>query len=57
MRENEGVVKVESTMEALLRAEDLDGDGLITVEDWGPKVIPTVINSTQATKCSTGFPP
>lgn len=25
-------------MEALLQSEDLDGDGLITVDDCGPKV-------------------
>lgn len=25
-------------MEALLKSEDLDGDGLITVDDCGPKV-------------------
>ena len=25
-------------MESLLRTEDLDGDGLITVDDDGPKV-------------------
>ena len=26
-------------MDALLRAEDVDGDGLITIEDMGPKVL------------------
>jgi len=32
------VVEVDPTMKALLCAEDLDGDGLITINDWGPKV-------------------
>ena len=32
------VLAVASTRDALLRQEDLDGDGLITVEDGGPKV-------------------
>ncbi len=32
------ILEVDSTMEALLKSEDLDGDGLITVDDCGPKV-------------------
>lgn len=32
------VLDVEATFKALLRAEDLDGDGKITVDDRGPKV-------------------
>ena len=32
------VVAVRTTKEELLRREDTDGDGLITVEDQGPKV-------------------
>ena len=32
------VIAVDSTQEALLKQEDLDGDGLITVDDSGPKV-------------------
>ena len=32
------LVAVESTFDALLAAEDTDGDGKITVDDHGPKV-------------------
>ncbi len=32
------VVAVNTTKEELLRREDTDGDGLITVDDHGPKV-------------------
>lgn len=32
------ILEVDSTMRALLKSEDLDGDGLITVDDCGPKV-------------------
>ena len=32
------VLAVKETKKALLESEDLDGDGLITVEDQGPKV-------------------
>ena len=32
------VLNVDDTMEALLRQEDLNKDGLITVDDNGPKV-------------------
>lgn len=32
------VLAVDTTQEALLRHEDLDGDGLITIDDCGPKV-------------------
>lgn len=34
----EFLLDVELTMQSLLRNEDLDGDGLITVDDCGPKV-------------------
>ena len=39
------VVAVDKTMESLLRAEDLDGDCLITVDDHGPKVLPLTFAS------------
>ena len=32
------LVAVDNTMEALLEKEDTDGDGLITVDDNGPKI-------------------
>ena len=32
------VLAVKSTLESLLENEDIDGDGLITIEDPGPKV-------------------
>ena len=32
------LIKVDANMEALLSAEDLDGDGRITTDDLGPKV-------------------
>lgn len=39
------VVAVDKTMESLLRAEDLDGDYLITVDDHGPKVLALIFGS------------
>ena len=36
--EQDFVLDVNDTMEALLRQEDLNQDGLITVDDDGPKV-------------------
>lgn len=41
--QREVVLPVETTFEALLRQEDTDGDGLITVDDKGPKVTLSVI--------------
>lgn len=35
------VVPVASTLEALLKAEDTDGDHKITIDDTGPKVFVT----------------
>ncbi|KAG8532661.1 uncharacterized protein KY384_002538 [Bacidia gigantensis] len=37
------VLAVDTTKEALLEHEDLDGDGLITVEDTGPKVTSRIL--------------
>jgi hypothetical protein len=33
-------ISVDETLESLLQSEDTDGDGRITIEDSGSKVIP-----------------
>ena len=38
------IVAVEPTLERLLEQEDLDGNGLITIDDQGPKVYAFVIS-------------
>ena len=40
-------VAVDKSIKSLLCTEDLDGDGLITVDDHGPKVLASILGAWQ----------
>ena len=42
------VLATDESMKSLLRAEDIDGDCLITVDDGGPKVYRSIVRFVQS---------